>query len=134
MTPRYLLPDSERYASLLAALERGDEPSIVREESLPLSELELQSLWFDGAFGRHFVSTSGVPVEIVQFGHWNHSAGPDFVDTAVRVGDELCTGAIELDSDVRDWEHHGHGENADYNKVVLHLFFGMGPATFFTRT
>ena len=58
-------------------------------------------------------ATLPVPVEIVQCGHWNHSAGPEFVDTAVRIGDGARLGAIELDSDVRDWEHHGLGENPD---------------------
>ena len=47
-------------------------------------------------------ATLPAPVEIVQCGHWNHSAGPEFVDTAVRIGDGARLGAIELDSDVRD--------------------------------
>ena len=32
------------------------------------SELELQALWFSGAFGRDFRSTDGRAVRIVQFG------------------------------------------------------------------
>ncbi len=106
----------------------------LREDSLGLSELELQSLWFAGAFGRHFHSISGEPIEVVQFGHWNHSAGPDFVDAAVRIGSTLHRGAIELDPEDRDWERHGHHENRDYESVVLHVFFERGCERFFTRT
>ncbi len=32
------------------------------------------------------------PVEILQFGHWNHAAGPDFTEVAVRIGDQTRTG------------------------------------------
>lgn len=103
------------------------------------SELELQSRWFAGDFGRDFVTTCGKPVRIVQFGHWNHSAGPDFTDTVVELGDgdsgETLRGSIELDTNVRDWEHHGHGENPAYRKVVLHLFVDAADREqFFTRT
>jgi hypothetical protein len=98
-------------------------------------EAELQSRWFAGEFGRVFVTTSGQQVEIVQIGTWNHAAGPDFSEVAVRVGGRLLTGFLELDWDVRDWERHGHAENPAYENVVLHVFFEQ-PADVvgFTRT
>lgn len=103
-------------------------------EILP-AEIELQSLWFSGSFGRGFRSTNGQSVEIVQFGHWNHSAGPDFSDVSVSIDGKICRGAIELDTDVRDWERHRHGANDDYNEVVLHLFFQEPDGVeYFTRT
>lgn len=104
----------------------------------PLSELELQSRWFAGDFGREFVTTCGRPVRIVQFGHWNHSAGPDFTDAVVSLGEgesEPLRGSIELDTNIRDWEYHGHGENPGYRNVVLHLFVeNTGREQFYTRT
>ncbi len=124
----------------------GDGDARLREEgefflSLPPSELELQSRWFAGDFGREFVTTCGQPVRIVQFGHWNHSAGPDFTDAVIMLGNgdsEPVRGSIELDTNVRDWEHHGHGENLAYRNVVLHLFVdhpgGDRGEQFFTRT
>ena len=109
--------------------------------SIPPSELELQSRWFAGDFGRKFVTTCGKPVEIVQFGHWNHSAGPDFTDAVIRWGGDdesdggRLRGSIELDTDIRDWEHHGHGENRAYRNVMLHLFVNdAGSEKFYTRT
>jgi len=97
-------------------------------------ELELQSRWFAGEFGRQFQTTSGQPVEVVQFGSWNHAAGPDFSEVAVRLGGRVLTGCLELDWDVRDWERHGHAENTAYDAVVLHVFFEQPAGIFFTRT
>lgn len=97
-------------------------------------EMELQSLWFGGAFGDEFRTIDRRVVKIVQFGHWNHSAGPDFQHACVEVDGVRHVGAIELDTDARDWEHHGHGNNANYNEVVLHLFFNAPPDRFFTKT
>ena len=97
-------------------------------------ELELQARWFAGEFGRRFSTPAGEPVEIIQFGHWNRSAGPDFTEAVVRVGERRLSGAIELDTDVRDWEYHGHGVNRAYDEVVLHLFVRLPErVTFFTR-
>ena len=104
------------------------------DEFRSLTELQLQSLWFAGAFGRRFRSTCGRDVFVRQFGHWNRSAGPDFSDVSVVIDQEEHAGAIELDRDVRDWEHHGHSENPDYENLVLHVFFSTGTERFFTRT
>src|SRR4029450_3161589 len=49
------------------------------------SELELQARWFAGDFGKHFVSTTGDRIDIVQFGTWNRETGPDFRDAAIRI-------------------------------------------------
>ena len=105
--------------------------------TIPTRELELQSRWFAGDFGREFISVCGQRVEIVQFGHWNHSAGPDFTEVVAIIGEsnERRKGSVELDTCLRDWEHHGHSENAAYNDVLLHLFIRPeGEEQFFTRT
>jgi len=99
------------------------------------AELELQSRWFAGEFGREFTTTTGQRVEVVQMGTWNHGAGPDFSEVAVRVGGRLLTGCLELDWDARDWERHGHAENPAYEGVVLHVFFEQPAGSlFFTRS
>jgi hypothetical protein len=102
-------------------------------ESLP-SELELQALWFAGAFGRDFRTTTGKAVKIVQFGEWNRGAGPDFIQTAVEIDGELRTGPLELDPEAGDWELHGHGTNPAFRDVVLHVVFRSDARRAFTRT
>lgn len=102
----------------------------------PESEMEMQARWFAGEFGRKFVSTDGRKIEIIQFGHWNHSAGPDFTEVAVRIDDRKLCGTIEVDLDARSWESHGHAINPEFENVVLHVFLGSSLTRdrFFSRT
>ena len=99
------------------------------------SEHQLQAHWFAGHFGRDFLTVQGQPVRIVQFGTWNHQAGPDFAQAAVSFENRPpIQGCIELDTEDRDWERHGHATNPAYETVVLHLFLRRGSQEFFTRT
>lgn len=97
-------------------------------------ELELQALWFAGAFGRNFRTTAGKVVRIVQFGEWNRGAGPDFIQAAVEIDGELRTGPLELDPAASDWEAHGHAENPAFSNVVLHVVFQPDARRIFTRS
>jgi len=97
-------------------------------------ELELQALWFAGAFGRDFRTTSGKVVRIVQFGEWNRGAGPDFIQAAVEIDGEIRTGPLELDPVAGDWEAHGHAENPAFSQVILHVVFQSDARRIFTRT
>ncbi|MFM2167717.1 MAG: hypothetical protein RIS79_2088 [Verrucomicrobiota bacterium] len=129
------LPLAERYAHFRDVVFGGVED----RAALPgfdeaWSELDWQSLWFTGAFGTQFQSTDGQPVEIIDFGTWNSGPGPDFTAATIRVNGETRHGDLELDTDVRDWEHHAHGSNADYDRVMLHLVLRMPETRFFTRT
>ena len=117
---------------------RGDVFGSVAERRPPDEippEIELQSRWFAGEFGRQFTSTCGKPVDVLQFGHWNHTAGPDFSEVVVRIDGEKRSGHLELDTGARDWDAHGHAENPNYDDVCLHCFF-VEPAgeRYFTRT
>ena len=99
------------------------------------SELELQARWFAGDFGKHFVSTAGDEIDIVQFGTWNREAGPDFRDAAIRIrGSEPVRGCIEIDLLDRSWETHGHATNPAFDSTVLHVFVERNEREFFTRT
>ncbi|MCE9609166.1 MAG: DUF2851 family protein [Chthoniobacter sp.] len=123
---------ADRYAKLL--------PDGVHEMPLlrvprELTEMELQAHWFAGDFGREFRTVAGGSARVVQFGVWNREAGPDFAEAAVSLdGGPPVRGSIELDPEARDWERHGHAENSDYEKVVLHVFTRSGAGEFFTRT
>jgi Protein of unknown function (DUF2851) len=140
-----LPPSAEAYAALIEAVFPSDRLQEDGGAELPLkgdpgeskrpSEAELQSRWFAGDFGRQFTTTEGHRVEIVQFGTWNHAAGPDFAQTAIDLAGRRLSGSLELDWDARDWERHGHGANPAYNETVLHVFFAEPEGSrFFTRT
>ncbi len=97
-------------------------------------ELELQALWFSGAFGRDFRTTTGKRVRMVQFGEWNRGAGPDFYQAAIEIDGELKTGPLELDPESNDWEAHGHATNPAFQEVILHVVFRSDARRIFTRT
>ncbi len=125
---------AHRYAALLTAPDGmlREAPADGFEDNR--SELELQAHWFAGDFGANFLTaTNGERVEVVQFGVWNREAGPDFTDAAVRFPDRegapVLRGSIELDTSAEDWERHGHGANAAFDGVVLHLVPAPGTAS-----
>jgi hypothetical protein len=96
-------------------------------------ELELQALWFGGAFGREFRTTAGKPVRVVQFGEWNRGAGPDFIHAAVEIDGVAANGPVELDPDAASWEAHGHAVNPAFREVILHVAFRVGSREHFIR-
>ncbi|MDB6069840.1 MAG: hypothetical protein JWL81_1011 [Verrucomicrobiales bacterium] len=131
-------PQAAAYPAFLA--EHFPPPPSLLAELLPLpdpepDELAWQSRWFSGDFGRDFLTTSGSSVSIIDFGWWNHGAGPDFRDCVISIAGELRRGSIELDGEARDWDHHGHSTNPAYRDTVLHLQLSSHTkGEWFTRT
>ncbi len=98
------------------------------------SEIELQALWFSGAFGREFTTVCGRPIRIVQFGEWNRGTGPDFSHAAVEIDGVTRNGPLEIDPDAAAWEQHGHAADPNFRDTILHVVFRPSPAHRFTRT
>lgn len=110
-------------------------PTLREPEQIRLpDEISLQAIWFNGQFGREFLTTDGRSVRIRQFGFWNRAAGPDFLHASVEINGEVHTGPLELDTHSSDWEAHGHDTNPAFNEVILHVVFLAGSHTHFTRT
>jgi hypothetical protein len=129
------LPLAERYHAFREQVWEGSaaaEPGTLG--LLMPSELQLQSQWFAGAFGTHFNTVDGQSVVIRDFGYWNSGPGADFTGCSILLDGEKISGDIELDPDVRDWERHGHAQNVEFNRVVLHLYFTAAATRSFTRT
>lgn len=125
------------YQDALSAT-REEEPGSVREPDLPRApklpdEQTLQLLLAEGVFGTIFTDDLGRSIQILDFGDWNKSAGPDFLNAQIRINDLLQTGDIELDPIPEDWERHGHGANPAFNKVILHLACVPSKREWFTR-
>ncbi len=130
----HALPLAERYARFRDAVFSGVEETALPGFMEPVTEMELQSLWFSGAFGTEFTTTDGKALRVVDLGMWNSGAGPDFSHCTIELDGKTLSGDIELDPDARDWERHNHGANKEYNEVVLHLFLHAPADRFFTRT
>src|ERR1700751_722247 len=124
---------AERYAQTRET-RRVHERALFVSPRIP-SELELQARWFAGDFGKHFVSTGGDKVDIIQFGTWNRQAGHVFRDPPIRVnGAEPMPGCVEIDLLDRSWETDGHATNPAFEATVLHVFVERSDRAFFTRT
>ena len=94
-----------------AAMEEGEGAVRESDFSLPAGlpdERTLQLLLLEGAFGTSFTDDLGREVRILDFGDWNKSAGPDFLNARIRINGVPQAGDIELDPAPEDWERHGH--------------------------
>lgn len=136
MTPE-LQQSAEAYEQLHRAVlqDCGDclaaeaEPSLGRK----LGELEVQSLWMAGLLGNEGTTLRHGQVRIIDFGEWNRSVGPDFRRAEIEIYGVRMRGDIELDPTAQDWEHHGHGSNPEYNRVILHVVLADPPEGWYTR-
>jgi len=89
-----------------------------------VSELVLQKIWLKGAFDVSRLRDSrGRAVKVVSPGQWNRLAGPDFKGAVLEIGGEPVEGDVELHFSVGDWISHGHQENPNFNRVVLHVVY-----------
>jgi hypothetical protein len=66
---------------------------------------------------------TGEILELLHPGEHNSNAGPDFVNTRVKIGAAEWAGCCELHLKASDWVKHAHDTNAAYNNVVLHAVY-----------
>jgi len=87
-----------------------------------VDERLVQCIWHDGFVkAEALVCASGKRVEILEPGRWNTGRGPDFLDARVRLAGEEKTGDIEIHVQSGGWTAHGHHQDFEYNRVVLHV-------------
>jgi len=66
-------------------------------------------------------TTDGQSVEVIDTGLHNGNAGPDFFNAKMRIGGTVWVGNVEIHRKASDWYLHGHGKDAHYNNVILHV-------------
>lgn len=87
-----------------------------------IDERLVQAIWHDQMIrGGELATASGKHVEVIEPGRWNTGRGPDFQDARVRLLGEVVSGDIEIHVGSGDWTRHGHHQNFEYNRVVLHV-------------
>lgn len=89
----------------------------------PIKEDFLHFLWRTKKISPGLVTTDGKEVEIVDFGHYNGDAGPDFFNARVKIGGTLWAGNVEMHVFSSDWTRHRHHHDKAYDNVILHVIY-----------
>lgn len=66
-------------------------------------------------------TTTGENIQIVHFGHYLQTAGPDFFNAQLIIGDQKWAGNIEMHIKSSDWYLHNHQTDSNYDNVILHV-------------
>ena len=84
----------------------------------------LKFVWQQSIFNASALqSTNGESIEIINKGFPNDDSGPDFLNTKVKIGEQLWAGNVELHVNSSLWEVHNHQNDKAYNNVILHVVF-----------
>ena len=102
------------------ALRGIGEPS--KDEGPAIPERLLWKLWKRRAARQdEFRTGAGARVRVLYPGRAGIAAGPDFRDALLDVeGVGLVRGDVEIHRRQRDWDAHGHGDDPNYDGVVIH--------------
>ncbi len=69
-------------------------------------------------------TTDEKSVTIISMGKRNFDAGPDFLDIAIKLADQIYQGDLEIHRSPEDWYQHKHHADPAYNNVIMHLIIG----------
>ncbi len=103
----------------------AEEPENRYMPSRPVkvSEHIIQLLWRNGLYNKsNMKTTCGIPLEIVKPGRLNKSAGPDFKNALIIIGNQKKTGDVEIHLQAKSWYDHNHHLSPLYNNTILHVF------------
>ena len=87
-----------------------------------INESELYKIWLKQSFTSKLKTLAGDNISVLDTGTFNSdSAGPDFHNARIRIGNLVYVGDIEIDRDYSNWKSHGHNIDVKHNKVILHI-------------
>ena len=91
-------------------------------EGPEIPERLLWKLWKRRAAQQEAFRTSeGTRIRVLYPGRSGAAAGPDFRDALLDIeGLGLVRGDVEIHRRQRDWAGHGHGDDPNYNGVIVH--------------
>ncbi len=84
----------------------------------------LQFLWKSGNFRSDSLQTTdGRSITIINRGHHNRDAGPDFLEAVIRIGDTTWAGNVEVHVRASEWNQHKHHTDKAYDNTILHVVY-----------
>ncbi|MFP4686572.1 MAG: DUF2851 family protein [bacterium] len=93
-----------------------------------LTEEEMTALW------RYIIpkvkkirTTDGQVLRLHDSGRVNRFSGPDLKDVVVEINGRRRRGDLEIHRQAADWYRHGHHNDPEFNRVIIHLCFRASP-------
>jgi hypothetical protein len=87
-----------------------------------MEEQLLHFIWHRKLFNQTDLTTTGNErIEILHCGIPNQDQGPDFLQSRIRIGDQLWAGHVEIHIRSSAWFLHMHEHDTHYNNVILHV-------------
>lgn len=88
-----------------------------------MNELFLKYLWKYKLISAPMVLNDGEFFEIINSGTENFNAGPDFLNSIIKIGNTTWAGNVEIHVKSSDWDLHEHQYDHAYDNVILHLVY-----------
>jgi hypothetical protein len=89
-----------------------------------MTEDFLHFIWKFGLFDREgMIADTGEQIEVRGLGEHNSDAGPDFLNTRIKIANTIWAGNVEIHIDSSDWEIHKHQNDKSYESVILHAVY-----------
>lgn len=87
-----------------------------------MEEQLLHFIWHRRLFsGEELKTTTGEPLVILHTGTPNLDQGPDFLQSRIRIDEQVWAGHIEIHIRSSAWYLHMHEHDSHYNNVILHV-------------
>jgi hypothetical protein len=86
-----------------------------------LSEILLHFIWEKKVFNKKLTTVCNKSVEVIDTGKRNTNQGPDFLYARLLIGDTKWAGNVEIHITSKEYNHHGHDLDLNYNNVILHV-------------
>ncbi len=71
----------------------------------------------------NLTTTEGEAIVIQKVGLHNMNAGPDFLESKIKIGGTVWVGSVEIHINSSDWEKHKHQYDSAYNNTILHVVY-----------
>jgi len=96
-----------------------------------MNELELQPKlhYYLSDPSKVWKTANGKRLQVLSPGNISNSGGADFINIAILLDGLIYIGDAEFDLDAKNWYLHGHNDNPEFNKVILHIICGGEPIT-----
>ncbi|OQY37786.1 MAG: hypothetical protein B6226_04715 [Candidatus Cloacimonetes bacterium 4572_65] len=86
-------------------------------------EFQLYSIWQHQLLNHALVGCSGEEIRVHYPGNFNRDSGADFKNALLVIDGVKVSGDIEIHIRKRDWIHHKHHLDKNYDKVILHVIW-----------